>query len=129
MSRIAPLSGPIMKSPRRIKRPRKHSKDNLVAIHDLPCILTGTWPVEAAHLRSPCRELGKRETGMQEKPDDAYVVPLSRAKHREQHSMNEVEFWKAHGFEWREVVSIAQALYQHRNDLTLCQEIIQEARR
>jgi hypothetical protein len=58
MARIAPLSGPILKGQR--KRPRKHSEDNLVAIHDLPCILTGTWPVEAAHLRSPCRELGKR---------------------------------------------------------------------
>jgi phosphoribosylformimino-5-aminoimidazole carboxamide ribonucleotide (ProFAR) isomerase len=65
----------------------------------------------------------------QEKPDDAYVVPLSPAKHQEQHSMNEIEFWKAHGFKWWEVVAIAQALYQHRNDLALCQEIIQEAKR
>lgn len=127
MARIAPLSGPVMKGQH--KRPRKRSKDNLVAIHELPCILTGTWPVEAAHLRSPCRELGKRETGMQEKPDDAYVVPLSPAKHREQHSMNEVEFWKAHGFEWRDIVAIAQALYQHRDNLEARQDIIEGARR
>jgi hypothetical protein len=118
-----------MKSPRRIKRPRKRSKDNLVAIHELPCILTGLWPVEAAHLRSPCRELGKRETGMQEKPDDAYVVPLSPAKHREQHSMNEVEFWEKHGYQWWEVVALSQALYLNRDNLEVCQSIIQGARR
>ncbi|SNZ21670.1 hypothetical protein [Cohaesibacter gelatinilyticus] len=126
-SRIAPLPSPIMKGQR--KRPRKCNKDNLVAIRELPCILTGVWPVEAAHLRSGCLGLGKRDTGMQEKPDDAYVVPLSPAKHREQHSMNEIEFWKAHGFEWRDIVAIAQALYQHRNDLEARHVIIQEARR
>jgi len=127
MARIAPLpSGPLFKGQQ--KRPRKRSKDNLVAIHDLPCILTGERPVEAAHLRSACRELGKRETGMQEKPDDIYVVPLSPKKHREQHSMNEIEFWGKHGYQWCEVVALSQALYLNRDNLEACQNIIQGAR-
>ena len=126
-ARLAPETGPIPKG--RQKRPRKRDKAHLVSLHDLPRLITGSMPVQAAHLRSACRELGKRETGMAEKPDDIYVVPLCPEKHREQHSMNEIEFWKMHGFEWREVITIAMALHVNNDNLEVCQRIIQEARR
>jgi hypothetical protein len=31
---------------------------------------------------------------MQEKPSDKWTVPLCGRHHREQHTMNEMEFWK-----------------------------------
>ena len=34
---------------------------------------------------------------MAEKPDDCWTVPMCRACHGEQHSQNELEFWRLRG--------------------------------
>jgi hypothetical protein len=58
-------------------------------------------PIEAAHVRMACIAIGKRETGLQEKPGDQWTVGLCDYHHRTgilaQHKMNEAEFWKLHG--------------------------------
>jgi hypothetical protein len=36
---------------------------------------------------------------MAEKPSDKWALPLCNRHHREQHSMNELEFWKSHGID------------------------------
>jgi len=52
--------------------------------------------VEAAHLRVGSINDGKPYTGMQEKPSDRWALPLCSKHHREQHSMNELEFWASY---------------------------------
>jgi len=90
------------------KQKRIHAKNHLAWIRTLPCLITGTQPVEAAHIRFADAQYGKRETGMGEKPDDCWTVPLCPEKHREQHSMNEREFWDKHGIN---VCIVALALW------------------
>lgn len=76
------------------KRPRRHDDAHLRFIRSLPCIVTGKGPTEAAHVRFASLAHGKHETGTAEKPDDCWAVPLSPNKHRQQHLMNERNFWR-----------------------------------
>ena len=80
-----------------MKDPRRENEAHLKFIRSLPCLITGTQPtvkvIEAAHVRYASLLHGKRETGKAEKPHDCWVVPLSQMLHREQHSMDEREFW------------------------------------
>jgi|ERR1700748_2047720 len=57
------------------------------------CVCEKTGGVDAAHVRYASQAFGKRSTGMQEKPDDKWAVPLCRECHTRQHSMNEQAFW------------------------------------
>lgn len=41
----------------------------------------------------------KRPTGLGEKPDDKWAMPLCSEHHREQHSMGEREFWEGYGID------------------------------
>lgn len=79
----------------RIRRPRAKIDAYLIFIRKRPCIVTGHYGVEAAHIRYGELRYGKRNTGMGEKPDDRWVIPLSPDSHREQHSMNERRFWES----------------------------------
>jgi hypothetical protein len=106
------------------KRPRDNDAKHLEWIRRLPCVITGTFPVDAAHVRYEDRAYGKRETGKGEKPDDKWVVPLSRQKHDEQHSMNERIFWARHGVD---PLRIALALYACTGDDEQAHVIIREA--
>lgn len=80
-----------------MKDPRIHNEKHLAFIRTLPCLVTGEQihgrMREAAHIRYPSPEHGKRLTGKAEKPHDCWTVPLCNAAHREQHSMDEMEFW------------------------------------
>jgi hypothetical protein len=110
-------------SPGKRKRPREHDDGHLRFIRTLPCLITGTRPVEACHIRYADPRYGKRETGMSEKPSDKYVVPLSPEKHREQHSMNEREFWEKHRID---PLAVATALWANTGDDEACEMILQE---
>jgi hypothetical protein len=79
------------------KQPRQKDEKHLNFIRSLPCCICGGIDTEAAHIRTASLEHGKRGLGMQEKASDAWAVPLCNAHHREQHSMNEMAFWKMHG--------------------------------
>jgi hypothetical protein len=81
----------------RQRQPRVRDEAHLRFIRSLPCCVCGDdTTVEAAHLRVGSIGHGKPITGMQEKPSDAWCLPLCNAHHREQHSMNELAFWKSH---------------------------------
>lgn len=58
-------------------------------------------PIEAAHVRMACITIGKRETGLSEKPGDQWTVGLCDYHHRTgilaQHKISEEQFWKNHG--------------------------------
>lgn len=84
-------------------RPRLHDTKFLAFLRQKFCVACGRPPpCEAAHIRIGFRALGK-------KPDDRYATPLCPSCHREQHSMNETEFWKRRGLD---PFAIAAQLYQ-----------------
>lgn len=83
----------------RRKHPRKQDKAYLEWLRMLPCVISARRPVEAAHIRYAAPEYGKRETGGAEKADDRFALPLHPDLHREQHSMNEREFWQRSGID------------------------------
>ena len=77
--------------------------------------------MEAAHVRMVDRSVGKRSTGMAEKPDDKWALPLCTAHHRSQHETSEKEFWA--GWE-KDPVKLALALWDAQSDYMLASEII-----
>lgn len=82
-------------TPKRAK-PGKESS-YLSWLHELPCAITGTTPVEAAHLSSANAFYGHAGRGKGQKAGDRWALPLSPEKHREQHAGNEMAFWRKHG--------------------------------
>ena len=108
------------------KRPRKHDETHLKWIRTLPCIITGAYGVEAAHIRYAAPQYGKNETGMGEKPDDRWTIPLAPEMHREQHAMNERAFWLKHGID---PCRVSLALYAVTGDEEQALTIIRNARK
>lgn len=82
------------------KRPRVQSDQHLRFIRSLPCCVCGTRVgVEAAHIRMAAPAYGKRDTGIGQKADDRWTLPLCRQHHDEQHRGAELEFWRHHGID------------------------------
>lgn len=105
-----------------IRRPRQHDEKHLAFIRQLPCLLTKTnIGVEAAHIRYPDLRAGKRPTGIGEKPDDRWTVPLSNEMHRLQHTGSERAFWKAAGID---PIFTALALYAVSGDHEAAEQIV-----
>lgn len=70
-----------------MSRPRLHDDGYLHFLRNRFCVTCGRGPqCEAAHIRIGFFAMGK-------KPDDRFAVSLCPSCHREQHSMNEAEFW------------------------------------
>lgn len=114
------------------RRPRRHSEAHLIFIRGLPCVVPGcrvAIGVHAAHLRGPAPQWGKRSTGMGEKPDDIWTVPICPDHHvfgkGAQHSMSEQAFWAAHRVD---PFTVALALWACTGDLELGQQIIRIAK-
>jgi len=80
----------------RQREPRIKDERHLNYVRLLPCCICGAINVDAAHIRTASLAHGKRGLGMQEKASDIWTVPLCRPHHDEQHSMNEMEFWKSY---------------------------------
>lgn len=86
-----------------VSRPRLHDDGYLAFLRTKPCCLCGTTgDTEACHIRIGFRALGK-------KPDDRFAVPMCSTHHREQHSMNESEFWASYR---RDPFAIATTCYE-----------------
>jgi hypothetical protein len=81
------------------KRPRVENKDHLGFVRRLPCCCCGARPVDAAHIRMASAIHGKRETGIAQKADDRWTLPLCRKHHDQQHSGSEAAFWNAAGID------------------------------
>lgn len=105
----------------RPKDPRQHDERHLAFIRRLPCLVTLTTPVEAAHIRFGRPEEGKRHVGMGEKPSDMWTVPLSQEMHRLQHSMNEEDFWSARAID---PIRVARALFDVTGDIQAGEDIV-----
>jgi len=82
--------------------PRREYPTFLAFVRRKPCcVCFAPAPSEAAHIRMAAPEIGKRGTGMQEKPHDKFACPLCASCHRDgpnaQHRQNEGQFWKGVG--------------------------------
>lgn len=106
------------------KRKRVTDEQHLRWLRTLPCVITGRRPVEAAHIRFADPSYAKRETGMAEKPDDRWALPLSPALHREQHAGSERLFWAKYGID---PCKVAAALYGVSGDDEQAEIIIRTA--
>ena len=81
----------------RQRTPRVRDNKHLNYIRSLPCCICGdNTTTEAAHLRTSRIEIGKDDHGWG-RPDDKWALPLCGRHHREQHTMNEMDFWRCHG--------------------------------
>lgn len=80
------------------RQPRQEDPDYLALIRALPCLKCGDGPSEAAHIRASSAAHGKR-SGMSEKPDDKWTLPLCAGCHRLDkdalHKIGEVPFFYA----------------------------------
>ena len=125
MSQIKSTSEP------RQKQPRIHNEAHLKAIRQCNCLVCGTSsPSEAAHIRYSAMRYGKFHTGMGQKPDDKWTVPLCARCHRvgdetitAQHQMSERKFWKGHGVD---PIEIAAELYACGYHVTRMQDIVSD---
>lgn len=91
------------------RQPREEDPAYLAYVRTLPCLVCGRRPCDAAHIRSAAPQYGKRHTGMAEKPDDRWTLPLCRQHHAEQHSTNELAWWAAQDID---PFALAAALYE-----------------
>lgn len=84
------------------KAKAKKNSDYLKFLHDLPCVITGRSPVEAAHLNFPALEYGHFGRGKGTKAPDRWALPLCAEVHRGaggQHSTGEREWWESQGID------------------------------
>ena len=107
-----------------IRQPRQKSEAHLGFIRSLSCIVClDNTSTEAAHLRYADRKVGKRQVGKGEKPDDKWALPLCGEHHREQHAMNEREFWLQKGIN---PLMVSLALWAATGNHELAEEIVRE---
>ena len=83
----------------RQREPRQRDWRHLDFIRSQPCCICGRIDTEAAHIRAASLAHGKRATGGAEKSSDKWALPLCNGHHREQHTMNELAFWKKYNLD------------------------------
>lgn len=107
------------------RHPREKAAAHLAWLRTLPSLVPGLGPVEAAHIRYADLRYFKPITGMAEKPDDKFAVPLAAAAHRDQHAHGEREWWRNHGID---PCLIAALLWLHSGNYDAGVHIIRTAR-
>lgn len=96
------------------RQPRVNDPEHLAFVRRLPCIICkNNIESQAAHIRYGEPDIGKRHSGMGEKPDDRWAVPLCQKDHDHQHSLNERHYWELAG---KDPLAIAAALYEVSGD-------------
>lgn len=111
--------------PKRQRSPREHADKHLAWIRTLPSLIAGRGPVEAAHIRYRDPLHAKPGTGLQQKPNDVWVVPLAQEVHATQHQGSEREFWDERAID---PVIIAAFLWAHTGNDEAGLTIIRNAR-
>ncbi len=118
----------VPKQPKRLelgRRARVKVSKHLDDIRTLPCLLTGLeGSTHAAHLRYGDTRYDKRETGMGERPDDRWAVPLCQDLHTmlpgAQHNHSERAWWKYFDVD---PVRVAHLLWSYRSNVPAMIEV------
>lgn len=103
------------------KQGRERNEDHLDFIRRLPCTVCRIEGVDAAHIRYADLQRGKGITGMGRKPDDKWTLPLCRPCHREQHGMNERQYWHRHEID---ALALAERLFEVSGDEEAARSIL-----
>lgn len=74
-------------------------KTYLEWIRTLPCVVSGRFPVDAAHISYAAPEYGKTGRGKSQKASDRWTIPLSPDIHRAQHDTSERSYWISIGID------------------------------
>ena len=80
-------------------------------LHEVPCIVTGTLPVEAAHLSTANPKYGHMGRGKGQKAHDRWALPLSSEQHRIQHMLTENTYWFNEAIDPYETALVLHGLY------------------
>lgn len=97
---------------------------HLAWIRTLPCVVTGKYGCEAAHISFADARFGKPERARGKKAGDDWTVPLSPDAHRDQHSRNERKYWADQGID---VTTLASRLWGVSGDTEAGIAIIRQA--
>ncbi len=98
---------------------------HLAFIRKLPSAVSHLYGCEACHIRTGSAVHKKKHTGMAQKADDAWTLPLLPAEHKSQHDANELDWWRSHGID---PFDLAAKLYEISGDATAGTEIIRKAK-
>lgn len=85
--------------------------DYLEALHRLPCVISGVYGVEAAHISFAAPEWGHHGRGRGTKAHDRWCLPLLPEHHAAQHRMNEAGFWASRGIDPHRLALIIHGLW------------------
>jgi len=99
---------------------------HLAFIRKLPSVVSGAFGCDACHIRAGSPQHNKKRTGGAQKPSDCWTLPLTREEHVEQHSTNELAFWRRHGID---PFQLAIDLYSVTGDVEAATTIILKARK
>lgn len=109
------------KETRRVEDPA-----HLAFVRTLPSIISGKMPCEACHIRTGSAKHRKKQTGIGQKPDDCWTLPMTPEEHRAQHSTNEMDFWRQFGID---PFDVAEQVYRVTGDEAAARAILARARK
>ena len=94
------------------------SKGYLAFVHELPSVISGRSPVEAAHLSTANPYWMHYGRGKGTKAADRWVLPLTSDEHSSQHNFpgGEMAFWHAQQINPHELATILWGAYCERGD-------------
>lgn len=104
---------------------RLEDEAHLAFIRRLPSVVSGLYGCEACHIRTASAVHRKKHTGLQQKPDDSWTLPLTPDEHRQQHSENELAWWRSHNIDPFE---LAVKLYEVSGQFDAAVAIIRKAK-
>jgi hypothetical protein len=94
-------------------KPRRNGS-YLKWLHTLPCVVTGRYDVEAAHISYPSPAHGHWGRGKGTKAPDLFALPMSAQEHALQHSGklgSESDYWEAKGICPHQLCIVLWAIY------------------
>lgn len=107
-------------------------------IHLLPCVVRGSYEVQAAHICGKNPNYGHTGRGMHSRPSSCWTLPLCEPEHAIQTSYGnsgegEARYWREQGINPYALASVLYARWcEHRDNpeeaLRLCTEIIARAK-
>lgn len=99
--------------------PKRKSPKNagyLAFLRKLPCCVTGSRPVEAAHISFADPYWGHYGRARGTKAPDRWALPLSPEEHRKQHSGSEHSYWENLGYSPHSLALALWGLYTEMSE-------------